>query len=300
MIGATGAIGTALIEQCINHGAEVLAVCHRGSKRMGGLPKSDLVKTVFCNLDEVRRLPELVGERDYDVCFFLAWDGTFGNSRDNMERQLENVRYTLDAVYAADAMGCGRFVGAGSQAEYGRSEGKLRADTPTFPESGYGMAKLCAGQMSRALCGQLGMAHVWCRVLSVYGPCDNDYTMVTSVIRQLLQGREPALSKGEQLWDYLYAKDAGKAFYFLGERGVSGKVYPLGSGECRPLREYAKMIRDCVDPALPLGIGRLPYGPKQVMYLCADISELKKDTGFEAEYSFEEGIRQTIAWCQRE
>ena len=55
----------------------------------------------------------------------------------------------MDAVNLAHRLGCEFFIGAGSQAEYGRVEGKLNAQVPTNPENGYGMAKLCAGQMSR-------------------------------------------------------------------------------------------------------------------------------------------------------
>ena len=77
---------------------------------------------------------------------------------------------------------CQVFIGAGSQAEYGRVEGVLTAQTPCFPENGYGMAKLCAGQMSRVECQTLGMAHIWTRILSVYGPHDGPATMILSLI----------------------------------------------------------------------------------------------------------------------
>lgn len=296
--GPTGAIGTALVRQCIEHGVKVTAVCHRGSERIAELPKSHLVTAVACNLDELEKLPELAGDSDYDTFFHLGWDGTFGNSRNNMPGQVENIWHTLDAVKAAHAMGCSKFVGAGSQAEYGRKNEKLTPDTPVFPETGYGMAKLCAGQMSRGMCEQLKMTHVWGRVLSVYGPGDGKHAMIMSVIDKLLHGKEPYLTKGEQLWDYLYSADAAKAFYLIGEKGIHGKVYPIGSGSVRPLWEYVRMVRDSIDPGLPLGMGKVEYAPGQVMYLCADISELTRDTGFLPEYSFEEGIRQTVEWCK--
>lgn len=81
---------------------------------------------------------------------FSTWRGAHHwRGRNDMPAQIENIRYTIDAVRTAAAMGCRVFVGTGSQAEYGRVDGVLRADTPTNPENGYGMAKLCAGQMSR-------------------------------------------------------------------------------------------------------------------------------------------------------
>lgn len=96
------------------------------------------------------------------------------------------------------------------------------------------------------------------------------------------------------MWDYLYSKDAARALCLLGEKGRDGKIYCIGSGQARPLREYMEMLRNAIDPALPLGIGEIPYGEKQVMYLCADISDLTEDTGFTPEVGFEEGIRETI------
>ncbi len=294
--GPTGAIGTALIRECIAHGTEVTAVCHRETERIQQLPVSDRVRVIRCNLDELKFLPEMTEDTGYDVFFHLGWSGTFGSSRDDMKAQAENIRYTLEAVEAARDLGCSRFIGAGSQAEYGRKEEKLAADTPACPETGYGMAKLCAGQMSRCLCEQLGLIHIWTRILSVYGPGDGKGTMVMSVIDQLLRGEKPALTGGGQIWDYLYSQDAGRAFYLLGEKGIHGKTYPVGSGSCRSLSRYVRIIRDSIDPKLALGFGEVEYSLKQVMYLCADISELKKDTGFEPIYSFEEGIRRTIDW----
>lgn len=193
-------------------------------------------------------------------------------------------------------LGCKKFIGSGSQAEYGRFEGNLNADVPANPENGYGIAKLCAGQMSRIACEQKGMEHIWTRILSIYGPYDGDRTMVMSTIGKLLDGEKPALTKGEQKWDFLYSMDAGYAMVLLGEKGVSGKTYCIGSGNAQPLIEYIKVIRDTIDPAAKLGVGEIPYGEKQVMYLCADISDLREDVGFEPQYSFEEGIRKTIEW----
>lgn len=55
-------------------------------------------------------------------------------------------------------------------------------------------------------------------------------------------------TKGEQLWDYLYSRDAARALRLLGKNGRDGKVYVLGSGNARPLAEYIKIIRDIVAP----------------------------------------------------
>lgn len=285
-----------LISYCIKQGVQVLAVCHEGSKRINDIPDSELVTVVECDLQKIKLLPEKVKEREYDTFFHFAWDGTFGDTRNNMELQINNILYTIQAVHVAKEMGCKRFIGAGSQAEYGRSDESLTAHTPVFPENGYGMAKLCAGQMSRKLCETLNMEHIWTRVLSVYGPYDNSRTMIMSLITGLLKGETIALTKGEQVWDYLYAKDAGRAFYEIGSHGVPGTCYPLGYGTSRPLAEYVEAVVNQMQAKGRVELGAVPYSPQQVMHLAADISELTADTGFVPEYSFEEGIQETIQW----
>lgn len=291
--GATGAVGTALIKELINNNIEVLVFCREGSARNANIPVNPLVQTLYCDLTELSQVENLTG-KTYDVFYHFAWMGTTGDARNDMYLQNQNVRYALDAVGVAKRFGCKRFIGAGSQAEYGRHEGLLKADTPTFPEMGYGYAKLCAGQMTRDYSHQLDMEHNWIRILSVYGPNDGAQSMVMSTINKLQNGEVPQLTKGEQMWDYLYSEDAARAFRLVGEKGINGKTYVLGSGKARPLADYIKIIRDEINPYAEINLGVVPYAPMQVMYLKADIEELRKDTGFEPTMKFEDGIKAII------
>lgn len=300
LTGGTGMLGIALMEFLIQKEIEVLVIVRPGSKRRDGIPKSPLIQVLECDLNDLRGLEHKLSGT-YDAFFHFAWDGTFGEARNDMYLQNKNVQATLDAVYLAKAAGCRTFLGAGSQAEYGRVDGvKLSPDTPVHPETGYGIGKLCAGQMSRILCQQLGMKHIWVRILSTYGPHDGLHTMVMSGIIKMLNRERPQYTKGEQMWDYLYCGDAARAFYLAAERGTDGSVYCIGSGQVRPLAEYIQVIRDTIDPEIEIGMGEVPYFDKQVMYLCADIENLKRDTGFEPQVSFEEGIRQTVSWYKEE
>lgn len=298
--GPTGAIGIALCEKLLRENVTVYAVCRPGSSRIKDLPKAAALHVVECDAKELATLPQKMEGVSVDAFFHFAWAHTIGQGRNDMPAQIENIQSTIDAVRAAKALGCQVFLGAGSQAEYGRVEGLLKSDTPAFPENGYGMAKLCAGQMSRVEAKALDIDHVWVRILSVYGPHDGPMTMISGTIRKLLTGERPALTAGIQRWDYLYAGDAADAFYLAACHGRNGAVYPLGSGQAMPLKDYIIQMRDAIDPALPLGLGEVPYGPLQVMHLQADISALQADTGFAPKTPFAEGIRKTIDWVKRE
>ncbi|MBR1842183.1 MAG: NAD(P)-dependent oxidoreductase [Oscillospiraceae bacterium] len=296
--GPTGAIGTALCRLLISEGIKVYAVVRRNSSRITAIPESEMLNIVSCDLENISSLPDKIPSAD--AFFHLAWANTIGDGRNDMLSQTENIRASVEAAKAAAKLGCKVFIGAGSQAEYGRVEGKLKSDTPCFPENGYGIAKLCAGSMTRIECGKNGVDHIWVRILSVYGPHDGPMTMISGTIRKLLSGEVPKLTPGEQKWDYLYSEDAAKALLLAARRGKCGSVYPLGSGRALPLREYIEILRDTIDPALKLGFGKIEYAPNQVMHLEADISQLYEDTGFKPETQFCDGIKKTIEWVRNE
>lgn len=296
--GATGAIGRALIKICIEEGYGVLAVVHRNSSRAADLYNINHCEVLQLDLNEYpTALKEMedqgISKDGYELFFHLAWAAPFGEGRNDLGLQIDNVKYSVDAVHFAKALGCTTFVGTGSQAEYGRVEGMLSPDTPAFPETGYGVAKLCAGQMTRLACEQLDLKHIWTRVLSVYGPYDGAYTLISTAIRCMTNNEETEFTSCEQMWDYIYSEDAARQILLAGQKGNSGKIYVVGSGNVHPLKEYIQTVADITGYSKPIGFGKRPYNDKQVMHLQADISDLKA-LGYENTVSFEEGIRRII------
>lgn len=292
-------LGLALTRLLIQKGIRVAVLVNPASPRKNNIQSDPLVEMIECGLSDLGQAKARLKEEDYDAFFHFGWEGTFGDARDDMYLQTRNINHTLDAVKLAAELGCSVFVGAGSQAEYGRVSGRLTPDMKTEPENGYGIAKLCAGRMSRIACQRQGMRHIWVRVLSTYGPFDGMHTMVASGIRQLLLGEPPSYTKGEQMWDYLYCDDAANAFYLSALKGRDGAVYCLGSGKARPLKEYITEIRDIVSPGAEIRLGERPYAKGQVMYLCADITALREDTGFKPETPFKEGVIETLRWIRK-
>ena len=298
--GASSMIGINLVHTLLKKGLTVTAVIRRQSERRRFLPEEgpqpeggrfflkELDAGEICRLEPV----------PCDAFFHLVWGGSRGALRNDEEGQRKNVRYTLEAVQKAKALGAKVFSGAGSQAEYGFFEGKLKADTPLAPNTAYGKAKKEAEEESRALADSLGLDHVWPRILSVYGPYDQSVNMMAQTIDAFLYDRPISFTKGEQIWDYLYAGDCAEALYALSARGVDGRAYPLGKGEAVPLKEYILKVRDLAAPERRIVFGERPYNDHQVMYLSADISDLVRDTGWKPETDFETGIRKTIEWIR--
>lgn len=293
--GPTGAVGVALVGELLEHGVDVVAVCRPGSSRLDQVPQDDRVRIVECAIDGYAQLSRLVGGHA-QAFFHLAWDGTYGDSRQDFRLQESNIRYSLEAVEAASKLGCEVFVGAGSQSEYGPTAAALDPRKACKPDNGYGAAKLSACAMTRALCWKLGMRHQWCRIISMFGPGDGAHTLVSQVVDGLLRGEHVSCGPCDQLWDFVYSKDAARAFYLVAERGADGSVYNLASGTLKPLRDYVEGIGALIGGKGSIGFNERPYYPNQVMRLEADITNLMVDVGFRPGYSFEEGMRETIAW----
>ncbi len=293
--GATSMIGNALLHECIKNNVEVLVIIRPDSKNSNRIPYSPFIHICECDLKDLSIFDFTQYGSDWDVFYHFAWNYTTSKYRNDVIHQNLNIGYTLETLKIAKHLGCSKYVGAGSQAEYGfLNTDKIAPESPTDPVTAYGIAKYSAGKMTALLANQNDINFLWTRIFSVYGKYDLPTTMISSSIIKMLNGERTAFTSGIQLWDYLYSSDAGRAFYLIGEKSTGNKVYCLGSGKSRPLYEYIEIMKNVINPNLEIGIGDIPYNGKTIMNLCADISSLQKDTGFITEIGFKDGINMII------
>ena len=291
--GATGSIGMALIDKLLKENVSILVIARKNSERLKNIPNN--VNIIYSDLEHLCDI-ENDSNEEYDVFYHFAWSGTTGAFRNDLYLQNNNVKYTLDAVRLASKFKCKLFIGAGSQAEYGLSSENLSASTFTKPFTGYGMAKLAAGLMSRKLCHDLGMKHIWTRILSVYGPYDSSCSLIMSILKNVYEGKEIDVTKGEQQWDFIYSADVAEIMYLLSSKGIDGKTYVIGSGQTKTIREYIEIIIKTIGVEAKVNYGAIPYGENQIMYLCADNIELLSDISYTIKYDFMAGISELIKW----
>ena len=293
--GASGFLGAALVQRLIAEDVHV-AVLQRGrdpGRRLHAWLDRIEILTATKNSPASLRAALLCWKPD--TVFHLGWGGVGSSHRNDALLQYANVEHAVQLATLCVKCGVEHFVGAGSQAEYGPRTGETFETERPAPTTMYGAAKLSAGILTERLCELGGVKHSWLRLFSLYGPDDNPDWMIPSLIRQLGKGERPALTQGEQLWDYLYVDDAAAAFAAAAKARVRG-LHNLGSGVAIPLRGLIERIRDSINPSLELGFGEIPYRPDQVMHLQANIDKLKANAAWAPETPLETGLSATIDW----
>ncbi len=299
--GASGFLGSHLTRELLREGHEVLAVVRPGKEHSRLQTIASQVTFAYADLAIISKISVEMLEFQPEVVFHLAWWG--GNSRkfvNDPAAIYENIPGTLELVRLAYEANCKTLIFFGSAVEYGTYQIPVRETDAVVPQNLYGISKYASMLLVQALCVQWNMRFCGIRPFWTYGPMDDDLRMIPSVIQQLLAGKRPKVTAGEQLWDFLYVDDAVKALTLLLENNDAEGIFNLGSGEPRKLKDVVAMIRDTIDPSLAIGFGEIPYAVDQVMHLEADISRLRAATGWEPKVSLEEGLRRTVEWYKME
>ena len=284
-------LGVPLIEQCIQNNVSVLALTRKNSNKIKWLPKSNLIEIVECNISDLKSIQ--LPEEKYDVFYHFAWMGNASaKTRDDSRVHLLNIEYTLDAVELAHLLGCNKFIGAGSQAEYGINNQRTYPTDKVDPVVPYGVAKFAAGKLGRKISDEYGMVYIWPRIFSVYGEHDRDISMIKYAIKQFLSGQPAQFSAATHKWNYLYEKDAGKIFYLLGEKDVPGGVYNVASSDTRPLKDFILEIKDVCNKNAECIFAPETHQP--TVSLDPDISSLVHAIGWSPDTTFKQGTINMI------
>lgn len=298
--GANGFIGTNLLKLLSGKGIEVIAVVRNTSSLINSIKNLPHVKIVYCDMDDLSELSNLIPYGEADTFFHLAWNGAFGKVRENADIQLHNVQWTVKAVRAAHAVGCQRFVGVGTIAEYDINKYVPQSGSVPAPVSCYGIAKIAAHYMSKTECNKYHLIHNWARLSHIYGIGDYTTNFVNFASKIMITGQPANFVEGNQYFDFLSVNDAVQGLYCIGESGKANTAYYVVTGHPKPLKEYIKMIRDAVDPSIALHLGAVSFNEIARDLEIFDSTPLSRDTGYQAKISFAEGIKTVIPWIKEQ
>lgn len=294
--GANGFVGSAVVKELLRKNIDVLAIVHADNST--NLPDNPHLHIISCDMSEIGSLTDCLSHNKYDLFYHFAWSGSAGPLRTDYNLQLENAKWSLDAITTASKLGCEKFIAAGSILEDEtlaavNSQGNM----PGAPYI-YGAGKIVFHQMGSPLAAKLGIKLIWGKITNTYGVGEVSPRLVNTTLRKCIGGISPEFTSGVQNYDFIYIDDLARAFYLLGQKGKPFSNYVLGSGQAKPLREFLEELHNAVAPDLPFLFGDVPFTGTNLPLSSFNTDNLYEDTGFVPEYSFAEGCKKTINWLK--
>ena len=324
--GADGFMGSHLTEALVSLDANVHAFVRATSS--GALnniaPLREQLKIKFADLTDKTSVDYLVKELldapDKPYVFHLGAQAHVGESWHRpYETVMANTVGTLNLLQSIVdyRLELEKFDTAGTSEEYGNpresvahhhdfdEEGGLilHERSPINPKSIYATSKVAADFLTMNYHDAFGVPGVVTRMFNNYGPRQNPRYVTGTIITQALMRETVELGQLDPLRDFCFCTDGVRGHLMVAARGIPGDVYVYGQGNNISMRDWADMIlrvgreqgyweaREVVSTA-----DRFRPGASEVMALRVGYEKLNRETGWEPNVSWEDGVARTIAW----
>ena len=295
--GANGFVGRYLLRYLSDLGYFTYAIVRNEAEDISSIEEIPNVEIVYCDLECISELPQLIEQRDIIAAYHLAWAGSSGILRENYLLQLKNIEWTCDFITAIGKMKINRVIISGSVVQLMfrdyLTEDQITPDMKTC----YAIGKIASEYFCKCLSVKFGINVCWAYITNFYGIDDPTNNFINFLIEHYLEKKVPILSSAEQLADFTYVTDIAKGLFYACEKGKPNTSYYIGYGKPRPLKYFINIVKDSIDPKIESGIGISTFNGRDVDFEKVDVY---RDTGYKAEVSFEDGIKRLIDYrCNR-
>ncbi len=248
------------------------------------------------------------------VLHLAARVGGIGANRENPGRFFyENLMMGVQLIEVGRQVGLKKLVALGTICAYPKfcpvpfKEEDIWNGYPEETNAPYGLAKKMLLVQSQAYRQQYGFDSVVLFPVNLYGPRDNFDLQTSHVIPALIRKCVEARERGEKkivAWgtgaasrEFLHARDAAEGIILAAERYEKSEPVNLGAGFEIRIRELVPLVaRLCRfegeivwDPSKPDG------QPRRML----DTSRALGEFGWKARIPFEEGLRETVEWFEK-
>ena len=233
-----------------------------------------------------------------DIVINLAAYKKRGKSLSNFREAIEsNVLGTLNIIEAAKACGSVKhMVFLGSAEEYGSGQAPFTEDQKELPISAYSASKTSSKIILETLFRLEKLPFTYLRPSLVYGPEQGDEMFISSLIKSLKNKVKFPMTLGEQIRDFIHVDDLSMAILKVIESGEKtfGKVYNVGGGEQKTIKEIALLIGNKLNCVELLEIGSMPYRDAEIFDYRCSIEKIEQELGWKPKITIEKGLEDLI------
>jgi dTDP-glucose 4,6-dehydratase len=193
-----------------------------------------------------------------------------------------------------------RFIQIGTSELYGSVDFAAREDTPLKPTSPYAASKAAFDMHLMAISNVLKFPMNIIRPSNAYCPGQLLHRVIPKAVVAGLTGRRlPRHGGGRAEKSYIHARDLGRAIHLIAEKAPLGTVYNAGPAGPTSIREVversAKALGMPFEQLCEVTGDRLGQDSRYWL----DSSAIKRDTGWQAEIGWDEGLAEMVAWGRK-
>ena len=299
--GATGFIGTAFVKFLTDKGVDVVALGRKAISDVKDSRRKKLTSAKYINLNmrEIGSLHTKLQEISWHIgaeCIFfnLAWGGADGLSDLDIEAQMQNVGWSVNALEESVVIGCSRFIQVGTMEE-AFTHKYLELDHNKNNEYNrhviYSIAKIAAKNALALKASSLDIDYIYVLHSHVMGEDDDKDSFLQVTLQKFVNGDDLIFSSGEQIFDVISLADCALGYYLICQKGISGEEYWVGSGDPRKLREYVERMYNLFPSGKEMQFGKLPYNDIVLSKDDFSTESLVQHTGYKPTMSYEQTIK---------
>ena len=174
--------------------------------------------------------------------------------------------------------------------------GMFTETTPLSPNSPYSASKASADLFVRAYHETFGLPVNITRCSNNYGPYQFPEKLIPLMIHNAQQNKPlPVYGDGMQVRDWLHVSDHCSAIYTVLQKGQDGEIYNIGGNNEKANIDIVRLILAELDRPESL-IQHVADRPGHDRRYAIDNTKITTQLGWKPSYTFEQGIRETIAW----
>ena len=306
--GADGFIASHLTEELVKSGEKVTAFCLYNSFGTLGwidtLPK-EIRSEIEIFTGDVRdpngvRTAMRGQQRVFHLAALIAIPFSYHSPDSYVDT---NIKGTLNVLNAARELGTERVMVTSTSEVYGTAQYvPIDEKHPFQGQSPYSATKIGADRLAESFYRSFDLPVTIVRPFNTYGPRQSGRAVIPTIISQLLAGQQEIhLGKLSPTRDFNFVKDTAHGFMAIADCPAAiGQELNIATGEEHSIGDLANELIAQINPNAKIVCEeeRLRPEKSEVNRLLGDSTKMRALTGWKPEYTFEQGLAETVAWIR--